>query len=109
LLHIPRASESTATIGPSIAGWWHVALGKQTVFFFILADGRAVRTSKAPTDAKPPAFVGAGDSRGYWFASHGKITICWRADGSLVTMDTHAGAQPSHVTIDGARASITRP
>lgn len=27
------------------------------------------------------------ESRGYWFERHGKITICWRADGSVVTMD----------------------
>jgi hypothetical protein len=108
LLHIPRASESTATIGASFAGWWRVANGK-TEFYFVWADGRAVRTSKAPKDEKPPAMVGAGDSRGYWFESNGKITICWRTDGSLVTMNMHAGAKPNHVVIDGARADITRP
>jgi hypothetical protein len=109
LLHMPRASESTATVGSSIAGWWQVTLGQQKVHYFVYADGRAMRTGKAPTNAKPPAFTGAGDSRGYWFEKNGKVTICWRADGSLVMMDVHAGATPSHVTIDGARAEIARP
>jgi hypothetical protein len=108
LLHIPRASESTATIGSGIAGWWQVTFGAKSVFYFVRADGRAVRTGKAPKDAKPPAVIGAGDSHGYWFESHGKVTICWRSDGSLVTLDAHAGANPSHVTVDGARATIAR-
>ncbi len=109
LLHIPRASESTAAIGASIAGWWRVAQGNQAMFYFVLADGRAVRTNRVPTDAKGPPSVGAGDSRGYWFERHGKVTICWRADGSLFTMDLLAGSKPSHVTIDGAPAVATRP
>jgi hypothetical protein len=108
LLHIPRASESTAAVGPSIAGWWRITHGQQSTFQFLHADGRAVRARKAPTNAKPPAFVAAGDSRGYWFENHGKVTICWRADGSLVTFDARGSAAPSHLTVDGARAEIAR-
>ena len=109
LLHIPRASESTAAIGASIAGWWRVAQGNQVAFYFVQADGRAVRTSRAPTVAKGPPPLGAGDSRGYWFERHGKVTICWRADGSLFTMDVLAGGKPNHVAVDGAPAIATRP
>ena len=97
LLHIPRASESTANIGrrPLPVGGT-ITSASQSVFYFVRANGRAVRTSKAPANAKPPAVVvGAGDSRGYWFENHGKVTICWPAYGSLVTL-ARAGrhAQP---------------
>jgi hypothetical protein len=108
LLHIPRASESTAAIGAGIAGWWSVTQGKQTVFYFVRADGRAVRTSRQPGDARAPAFPGVDSSRGYWFEAHGKITICWRADGSLVTLEPQPGDKPSPVTIDGVPAVATR-
>jgi hypothetical protein len=108
LLHIPRASESMATIGPKIAGWWRVLHAKKTVYYFISADGRAVRTNKAPTHGDAVVFVGAGDSRGYWFERHGTVTICWRADGSLVTMDFQKGRTPSSVAIDGIEATAER-
>ena len=109
LLHIPRASESTAAIGAEHCRLVARCPGNQAVFYFVQADGRAVRTNRAPTDAKGPPALGAGDSRGYWFEKHGKVTICWRADGSLFTMDLLAGSKPSHVTIDGAPAIATRP
>jgi hypothetical protein len=108
LLHIPRASESTAAIGPSIAGWWRVSQGGQAVFYYVWPDGRAVRTSREPDTVKAP-LVSRGDSRGYWFERHGRITICWRADGSLFTMDLLAGNKPNQVMVDGVPAIATRP
>jgi hypothetical protein len=109
LMHIPRASESMANIGPTLVGWWQMTQNKQTVFFYLLADGRAVRTTKAPTVAKAPTSISVHDSRGYWFDRHGKITICWRADGSLFCMDLSSGPKPKSATIDGTPASVARP
>lgn len=83
LVHISEAHPPL--LGDKLAGWWQVGKGG-TQFFFVTADGRAIRTGSAPKDGKAPRTLGAGDSRGYWFASPTEAKICWRADGGLATM-----------------------
>lgn len=83
LVHISEAHPPL--LGDKLAGWWRIGKGSAE-FYFVAADGRAIRTASAPKDGKAPRMLGSGDSRGYWFASPTEAKFCWRTDGNVVTL-----------------------
>jgi hypothetical protein len=99
LVHIPDDSEAhPPPLGAKLAGWWKVVNKATTEFYYIKDDGTGIRTANAPKDAKPPR-PGAGDGRGYWFASPTEAKFCWRADGSVVTMKPSQDGKSAQVFV----------
>jgi len=43
---------------------------------------------------------------GYWFEGPGKITICWRNDGSLAMMDSPVKDKPTRLMVNGVWQSV---
>lgn len=97
LVHISEAHPPS--LGDKLAGWWRVAGKAATEFYYVWADGRAVRTAAAPKHAKPPHALGSGYGAGYWFGGSSEAKFCWRADGSVVIMKPDADGKSAQVSV----------
>ena len=65
-----------------LAGWWKLDYGGVTEYYYILKDGRARYSKKAPASAKDNLMAGEGSA--YWFIDvRGAVTFCWRATGTV--------------------------
>lgn len=102
LLHIPRTSESTPARSATLAGWWRLMRPAMTEFYFVRADGRAIRTSEEPKSLKAPVKLAASDSRGYWFEERVGATFSWRRDGLLAHMAPQGDGKSAVVHVAGA-------
>src|SRR5262249_25170968 len=98
LLHIPY--RTAPPLGPALAGWWEVGGRAATEFFFVMQDGRAVRTTDEPKDSRAPFGHGNGGSRGYWFAEHHEVKFCWRLDGRVDVMRPKPDGKSAEILIN---------
>jgi putative amidase-like protein len=98
LLHIPYSHPPP--LGATLAGWWRVTSPLRTEYYYVLPDGRAMRTTNVPKTTKAPHAPGPGDSRGYWFSDLREAKFCWRLDGCVVKMTPDRDGTSARVLVD---------
>jgi len=72
-----------AATARTIAGWWKVTFGSETLFYDMLPDGRARMARTAPKTTTSPLPEAAAIASGHWFERAGVVTLIWRRTGTV--------------------------
>ena len=96
LIHItdddPRPDPAKVS---AITGWWQLDYGGRTEYY-LMQNGSAAYTKKAPTSARTAIHVPEGTA--YWFMSpFGDITFTWRKTGTVEVWTPSASGFSSNV------------
>ena len=88
-----------AAITALLPGWWKVEYGVRTEYYYILKDGRARYTLKAPK-RNEPLLVGEGSA--YWFQQTDKISFCWRRTCTVDVWTQNSPASDFKIMVNDA-------
>jgi hypothetical protein len=101
----PQPNADTVT---KLPGWWKIVYpdGKKTRYHFILSDGHARFTDRAPA---PRSTLPPGVNSAYWFQGTNKIIFCWRQTGTVEVWTPDGATKGYKVLINGSpAASVTK-
>ena len=80
LIHFGRDDAGVSATSP-LLGWWTVLWQGTTYYYYFDKSGGVAYTKRAPSKLNQPIQI--AESRGYWFQSGTKLSLCWTATGSL--------------------------
>ena len=82
LIHFSHDDPSPLSMATPIHGWWKLEYSGRTEYYYVLRDGRARYTRRAPRSATET--LSAGDGSASWFPGvSGTVTFVWRATGTI--------------------------
>jgi len=83
----------------ALAGWWKLVYAGRTEYYYVLHDGRARYTKRAPASAAEALHIGEGTA--YWFVNGVQVTFIWKATGTCEVWSPRAGAGGYNSMING--------
>jgi hypothetical protein len=96
LIHFSDDDTPPGAVKDAISGWWKLVYFGRTEYYYIFKDGRARYTLLAPKSTRDPLHAAAGSA--YWFVdAAGKITLIWRATGTVEVWSPGGGKYSSMI------------